>query len=232
MFDGSNGWAISSAESIADLEHRDEVEANSLFELLEQQIIPLFYDRGAGQIPRGWVTRIKASLGSLGPKVMASRMVRDYLREMYEPIAAQSDALVENGHARARQLAAWKKRVTAAWPAVKVDVDPDLVVGLVDLGTEREVTAEVHLGSLSPDDVAVELLHGPVVAGDELTDMKMVRLERAGHDGGGLDGQSAVVRYRGHFSADQAGRHGYAVRVVPSHRDLLVPVELGCVTWA
>ena len=93
MFDGSNGWAISSAEAIADVDHRDEVEANSLFELLERQIIPLFYDRGGGRFPRGWVTRIKASLRSLGPKVMASRMVRDYLSEMYEPIAAQSDAL-------------------------------------------------------------------------------------------------------------------------------------------
>jgi starch phosphorylase len=235
MFDGSNGWAISSAESITDLEHRDEVEANSLFELLERQIIPLFYDRGAGQIPRGWVTRIKASLRSLGPKVMASRMVRDYLREMYEPIAAQSDALAENHRARARELAAWKKRVTAAWPEVKVDVEADPVVGLVDLGAAREVTAEVHLGSLSPDDVAVELLHGPVVAGDELADTKVVRLERADGDGDGgfaAGRQGVVVRYRGRFSADQAGRHGYAVRVVPSHRDLLVPVELGCVTWA
>ncbi len=229
MFDGGNGWAISSAPSIPDVAHRDEVEANSLFELLERQIIPLFYDRGAGQIPRGWVTRIKASLRSLGPKVMASRMVRDYFREMYEPIAAQSDALAEGGHARARELAAWKQRVTAAWPAVKVDVDPDPVIGLVDLGAEREVTAEVYLGSLSPDDVAVELLHGPVVAADELADAKMVRLER---DGTGAPTPAGVVRYRGRFSADQAGRHGYAVRVVPAHRDILVPVELGCVTWA
>ena len=212
-----------------DVAQRDEVEANSLFELLERQIVPLFYDRGAGQIPRGWVTRIKESLRSLGPKVMASRMVRDYFREMYEPIAAQSDALAEGGHARARELAAWKQRVTAAWPAVKVDVDPDPVVGLVDLGAEREVTAEVYLGSLSPDDVAVELLHGPVVAADELADAKMVRLER---DGTGAPTPAGVVRYRGRFSADQAGRHGYAVRVVPAHRDILVPVELGCVTWA
>jgi starch phosphorylase len=229
MFDGANGWAISSAESILDLEHRDEVEANSLFELLERQIIPLFYDQGRGQFPRGWVSRVKASLRSLGPKVMASRMVRDYLNQMYEPIALQSDALTTDGHARARQLARWKKRVTAAWPEVKVDVNHD-DVGLVDLGAEREVTAEVHLGSLSPDDVAVELLHGPVAAGDELTETTVVRLDRV-DDGAGASAGSAV-RYRGRFSADQAGRHGYAVRVVPAHRDLVVPVEMGCVAWA
>ena len=118
-----------------------------------------------------------------GPKVMASRMVRDYLDEMYEPIAAQSDALAGDGYARARALAAWKQRVTAAWPEVKVEVDPDPGVGFVDLGADWEVTAEVHLGSLTPDDVAVELLHGPVAAGDELTDTRVVRLESV--EGGG-----------------------------------------------
>jgi starch phosphorylase len=234
MFDGDNGWAISSAEAVTDLEHRDEVEANSLFDLLERQIIPLFYERGGANFPRGWVTRVKASLRSLGPKVMASRMVRDYLNDMYEPIAAQSDALAADGNARARELAAWKKRVSAAWAEVKVEVDPDPMVGLVDLGAEREVTASVHLGSLSPADVAVELLHGPVAGGDELTDTVMVRLARFDDPGAGGAGAGGadVVRYRGRFSADQAGRHGYAVRVVPAHRDLVVPVELGCVTWA
>ncbi len=239
MFDGSNGWAISSAEAITDVEHRDVVEANSLFELLEGQIIPLFYDRGSGRFPRGWVTRIKSSLRSLGPNVTASRMVRDYLSEMYEPIAAQSDSLAGDRHARARELAAWKHRVTAAWPEVKVEVEPDPDVGLVDLGSEREVTALVRLGSLTPDDVAVELIHGPVAAGDELIDTQVVRLRRAGPlpvgaeaDAGAVGSGNGEVRYRGRFSVDQAGRHGYAVRVVPAHPDLVVPVEMGCVAWA
>ena len=170
MFDGNNGWAISSAEAIADLDHRDEVEANSLFEILERQIIPLYYDRRGGRFPRGWVSRIKASLRSLGPKVTASRMVRDYLDEMYEPIAAQTDALAADGYARARELAAWKKRVTGglARGQGRSMSSPTPGSQHVDLGDEREVTAEVHLGSLTTDDVAVELLHGPVVAGDEL----------------------------------------------------------------
>ena len=214
MFDGSNGWAITSAEAIPDVAHRDEVEANSLFELLERQIIPLYYDRRGGRFPREWVTRVKASLRSLGPKVMATRMVRDYLDEMYEPIAAASDALAARRLPRpGQELTAWKQRVTAAWAGVKVEVDPDPDVGLVALGDEREVTAEVHLGSLTPDDVAVELLHGPVAASDELAETRVVRLERAVASGGGGPGADGVVRYEGRFSCGQAGRHGYAVRV-------------------
>jgi glycogen phosphorylase len=226
MFDGTNGWAISSAETIADLAHRDEVEANSLFEILERQIVPLYYLRGGGRYPRDWVSRIKSSIGSLGPKVMASRMVKDYVRELYEPTAAQTDALAAASFERARALAAWKARITEAWPEVKVlDVESDEDTGMVDLGGQRDVAVSVELGSLSPDDVAVELLHGPVVGGDELTGASVVRLTPA-------DSPDGVYRYAGSFRCDTSGRHGYTVRIVPAHPDLVNPVELGCIAWA
>ncbi len=233
MFDGQNGWAISSAEGVSDVGHRDEVEANSLFEILERQIVPLYYDRSGGRYPRGWVTRVKASIRSLGPKVMASRMVRDYVREMYEPTAAQADSLAADDFSRSRALSAWKQRVAAAWPEVKVmEVDADEGTGMVDLGDFREVSVSVDLGSLSPADVAVELLHGPVAGGDELTDPTVVRLEQDRRGGGGAGGAGGVVRYSGRFTCDRSGRHGYTLRVVPSHADLVQPVELGCIVWA
>ena len=229
MFDGNNGWAISSAERITDVEHRDQVEANSLFDILEHQIVPLYYDRGGARFPRGWVAKIKASVRTLGPKVQASRMVRDYVRDMYEPTARQSNTLAADGYRRARELAGWKKHVTDAWPEVKVvDVRSDTIQGSLDLGSEGEVSAEVYLGSLTPEDVAVELLHGPVAAGDEITTARVVRLELT--DQASADGQ--LVSYQGRFLCDEAGRHGYTVRIVPSHRDLADPVEMGCVAWA
>jgi starch phosphorylase len=232
MFDGGNGWAISSAEAIGDLDHRDEVEANSLFEILERQIIPLYYNRGGALFPRAWASRIKASVRSLGPKVLAARMVRDYFREMYEPAAAHSDALSAQEFHRARDLAAWKRRVEAAWPEVKVvDVEPDGSPAMIDLDSEREVTVEVHLGSLSTDDVAVELLHGPVSSGDEITEARITRLELASPSQPPAEGRAAV-RYKGSFRCDQAGRHGYTVRVVPAHPDLPTSVDMGCIAWA
>jgi starch phosphorylase len=227
MFDGQNGWAITSAESISDLAHRDEVEANSLFEILERQIVPLYYDRSSGRYPRGWVARIKASIGSLGPKVMASRMVKDYVRELYEPTSVQAAALADDGYTRARALAQWKQRVVAAWPEVKVlDVESDEQTGMVDLGGVRAVAVAVELGSLTPDDVAVELLHGPVVGGEELARTEVVRLSLAPAV------TAAPYRYEGSFTCALAGRHGYTVRIVPAHPDLVNSVELGCIAWA
>src|SRR5207249_3830496 len=132
------------------------LEAHSLYEILEHQVVPLFYDRQDGPVPRSWVRRVKASLSSLGPRVVASRMVRDYVTRMYEPVAERTDLLAASGFARARALASWKERVQAGWDEVRVvAVESDLAVA--DLGADRRVEAVVALGSLTGDDVAVQL---------------------------------------------------------------------------
>jgi starch phosphorylase len=229
MFDGENGWAISSAEGYEDLARRDAVEAESLFEILERQIVPLFYDRvEGGPLPRRWVSRVKSSLQSLGPQVVASRMVKDYTENLYEPIAAQADALSAGGYARAKALAVWKRRVLGAWDAVKVvTVDTDSPV--VDLGMTRHVEALVELGrSLTPDDVAVELLHGPVGPNDELIHSERITMTLVGE----ATDRKDCYRYTSGFTCETAGRYGFTVRVVPSHPDLITPADLGVMAWA
>lgn len=226
MFDGENGWAISSAESIEDLARRDEVEANSLYEILEHQVVPTFYERVEGPVPRRWVRRVKASLVSLGPRVVASRMVRDYVHDMYEPVARRADALVAGGHARARALAAWKARVQAGWDDVRV-VDVSTDSALADLGVERSVDAVVALGSLTGDDVQVQLVHGPVGPSDEIAHAHLLAMRLVE-----LDDTPGHYRYSGNFTCEHAGRYGVNVRVVPAHPDLADPAEMGCIAWA
>ncbi len=224
-FDGENGWAISSMETHDDLSRRDEVEANSLFELLEHQIVPLFYDRQAGQVPRGWTARVKASLASLGPKVTATRMVGEYVTELYEPAAVHAEAIAASGFASARELASWKRRVLAAWTDVRVD-DVTTDAGSGRLGDHRTVSALVSLGQVSPDDVAVELVAGPVGEHDELSEVTVSPMQRASDDVGG------AARYEASFTCDATGRYGVTVRVVPSHPALNSPAELGRMAWA
>jgi starch phosphorylase len=223
LFDGENGWAITSMEDVEDEAARDKIEADSLFDLLETQIVPLFHHRSSAGVPRGWLRRVKADLSSLGPAVVASRMVRDYVTELYEPTADSADRLRADDHARARALAAWKSRVSAAWTGVKVDrVDADDEVG--ELGTERQVSVTVQLGSLAATDVAVQVLHGPVGAQEELGS-PLTATDLTCDDPGG---HPAV--YRGTIPCDRPGRYGFTVRVVPSHPDLATPLELGRVT--
>jgi glycogen phosphorylase len=224
MFNGENGWAISSAESYEDLERRDAVEAASLFDLLERQIVPLYYDRFEGPVPRRWVRKVKASLRSLGPQVVASRMVRDYVEQLYEPTAEQSDKLGAGAYAKARALSSWKARVAKAWSGVRIESidsgDPQ-----TELGSNRTVEVRVELGTLTPADVAVQLLHGSVGPNDELAAPAILEMTPVG-DGHG------VHTYRGEFTCERAGRYGFTARVVPSHDDLLASCELGVIAWA
>jgi glycogen phosphorylase len=228
MFDGKNGWQVPSAESYGDVQRRDEVEANSLFEILERQVVPLYYDRAGDRFPRQWVARIKDSLSTLGPRVQASRMVRDYVTQMYEPMAKRADTLSAHGYAKAKDLAAWKRQVHEDWERVAIlSVDIDSTSLVTDLGTTMKATAEVALGDLSPKEVSVELVHGPVTANDDLDRWQVVRMEldRPGEAPG-------VGIWKGSFVCDVAGRHGFTVRAMPSHSDLPVPEELGLVAWA
>jgi starch phosphorylase len=224
-FDGSNGWAITSVEDEPDLARRDAIEAESLFDLLEHQIVPMFYERLEGPVPRRWTARVRHDLASLGPRVTAARMVQDYVTELYEPAAAQSDAALADGGAQAKALAAWKRRVLADWGGVQVR-SVSAVTGTAELGTDRVVEAVVSLGRLQPDDVAVQLVHGPVGPADELIDPQFVTMAVSETEPDGS------LRFQGSFGCEVAGRHGFTVRVVPSNPALATPVELGVIAWA
>ncbi|MGH2685298.1 MAG: alpha-glucan family phosphorylase, partial [Actinomycetota bacterium] len=225
MFNGENGWAISSSEAQEDLEKRDEMEANSLFELLERQIVPMFYERYEGPVPRRWVRRVKTTLSSLGPQVSAARMVRDYVSELYEPTAQRATRLGADDWQGARQLAGWKQRVLDGWHGVHID-SVGAEAPTADLGADRSVEATVAIGNLDAADVEVQLIHGPVGQNDELEDGEVVTMESTSDAGNGH------LHYRGSFTLTRAGRYGFTVRIVPANSDLATPLELGVVAWA
>lgn len=225
MFDGENGWTIASAEGYEDLERRDAAEAASLYEALESQIIPLFYAEFESGVPLGWVQKMKSSLASLGPRVSAARMMKDYVTQLYAPAAASARVLSGDGFGAARNLAAWKSKVRSEWSSVKIDL-VDGNTALADLGTEREIKARVLLGDLSTEDVEVQLLHGVVAANDEMVSPKVEVMELESSEDGGF------YRYGGTFTCETAGRYGFTVRAVPKHSDLTNFADVGCITWA
>jgi starch phosphorylase len=221
--DGDNGWDIISADDDPDSGRRDQREAMSLFGLLEQDIIPLFYDTGDGResVPKGWVDKILHSWASLGPKVTASRMVRDYVTGLYEPAARGHMAANADDARAARELAGWKRRVHHAWPSVRI-VELDTPTGEARAGDARSVRATVELGSLSPDDVSVEVLHGPIDSeGNLLPDPRCYVLTQ------GADGV-----WSGDYTVTQSGAYGLTARVLPTHPLLANPFEVARIVWA
>jgi glycogen phosphorylase len=241
-YDGGNGWAIPSADGVADAERRDELEARALYELLGKSVAPLFYDRDADGIPLGWVERIRHAFRSLGPKVQAERMVREYVSTLYVPAATASRALDGDGYGPARELAAWKKRVVQAWPQVRITHVESEAAGQ-RLGSALVVRVSVDLGELTQDDVMAEVVYGRPDDDGEIVQPAYATLttDPPGGDDppqalpatGGTHppGPPLVVRYSGEVLLDHPGPFGYTVRVLPWHRLLDSRAELGLVTF-
>ncbi len=230
-YDGGNGWEIPSADGVADPARRDALEATALYELLGKSVAPLFYDVDADGVPQGWVERIRHTFRSLGPKVQAERMVREYVTALYVPAAAASRDLADadlagtGGFGPARELAAWKQRVVRAWPQVRVEHVEAEAAGQA-LGSVLTVRVLAALGELTSDDVSVEVVYGRPDDADEIASPRYVTLTA---DPVGVVG--GVVRFSGEVSLDQPGPFGYTVRVLPEHPLLDSRAELGLVTY-
>ena len=230
-FDGENGWEIPTAEGVADEERRDDLEASALYGLLRDAVAPKFYDRDEHGVPTRWVEMVRHTLQTLGPKVLASRMVRDYTEQYYVPAAqalrhtvAPIDGL-PYGHAR--ELTAYRMRVREAWPGVAVtDVDS---TGLPDtplLGSKLTLTAAVELAGLRPDEVVVQAVLGRVDADGTLLRPDYVDMVHTGSGEGGTEIFTTTT------PLPRAGAVGYTVRVLPHHPLLASDSELGLVALA
>ncbi len=232
-YDGENGWEIPTADGLADENRRDDIEAAALYDLLESSVTTRFYDRDADGVPTRWVEMVRHTLQALGPKVLASRMVRDYTEKYYAPAARSLRATIEPDNdstgvpfGAARQLAAYRQRAQQEWPKIQItDVDS---YGLPDtplLGSELTLTASVYLAGLAPDEVVVQAVLGRVDASDVLQDPVTVPMTHTGRAGGNQIFSTTTP-------LPVAGPVGYTVRVLPHHRLLAGDSELGLVTLA
>jgi len=223
-YDGENGWAIPTADGVDDPDHRDELEAAALYDLIEGSVAPRFYDRDERGLPVRWMEMVRHTLSSLGPKVQATRMVADYVQQLYVP-AARAGAAVQGPVAK--ELAAYKSRVRSGWSGVRVDhVESGGVGDSPQVGDEVSVRAFVSLGSLSPDDVEVQLVYGKVSPSDTLTETATAPLHHAEAY------EADRHRYEGSVRLRRTGPFGYTVRVLPRSERLATPAELGLVTNA
>ncbi|MBI1917043.1 MAG: alpha-glucan family phosphorylase [Planctomycetes bacterium] len=227
-YDRTNGWAIGAGEEYTDLTYQDDVESRAIYDLLEQEIIPLFYTRSSDGLPRGWLKRMKRSILTIGPVFSTGRMVAEYMERCYAPSIARYEALAQGGLSKASALAKWRQAVYRSWSNVRVEGVEANGADPMHVGSALEVTARVNLGPLGPDDVEVQLFHGLV---DSLGDIPAPATVSMSHNGARAKKDGNVWIFHGTIPCRTSGQHGYAVRVLPRHPDLPHPFEPGLVCW-
>jgi len=219
------GWAIGKGESYQDAAYQDQVEAEALYQLLEKEIVPTFYERRSDGVPRKWIDRMKTSIMRLCPEFNMHRMAMQYTDEYYLAAHRRHLRLQADDASRARNLAAWRVRVEAAWPRLQIKAVSN-GLGEFNLGNEIPVSVTVFLDSLTPEDVSVQIFSGRVDAHDEINSPEITPMTASGNEGNGL------YRFQASLHTAKSGFFGYAVRILPHHPDAVTPFIPHLITWA
>ncbi len=232
------GWVIGAGETYEDVGYQDMVESQAVYNILENEVVPLFYTRSADDLPRAWIRRMKNSIEQITARFNTNRMVRDYVRRFYNPAAARWQYLTGGAMSKAKRLAAWNCNMRALWSeiAIKdVKIEVNNGEGKVELsrkqpqpkvGSELSIRALIKLGKADPDDVSVELYHGSVDARGNIRDGSAIRMARKEN----LE-QEGEHWFAGLVVCRRTGQHGVAVRILPRNSNLVDPYELGLILW-
>jgi starch phosphorylase len=220
------GWAIGKGEMYNDDQTlQDEVESSALYDLLEKEIAIKFYDRDKEGIPRAWLQRMKTSMADLCPQFNVNRMVKEYALRTYFPASVRFSEFLQNDAERAKVLADWKRHMYDEWRGMRIESVETQSTDTVHVGDDMRVKAWLNLGGLKPEDVSVQIYHGPIDAYGHISDGEIAPMSLSEQrDGKSLF--SGAVRYF------KSGRHGFTVRVLPHHDDLGGAFETGLIQWA
>ncbi len=219
------GWAIGHGETYTDLNYQDQIESQSLYDLLEKQIVPLFYNRGVDRLPREWVARMKNCLKTLSPVFNTNRMVKQYATQLYLPAFVRGAALAADGLKRGIALAQAKDDYHHKWGGIKIVGIHTSGNGHYRVGETMQVEALIDLPGIDPRGVRVELYSGICNAANEIENPSAMAMT--------FTKEMAPNRYlfSGNHTCQSSGRQGFAVRVLPGNPDMATPFEPGLITW-
>jgi starch phosphorylase len=229
---GDNGWAIGRGEEYTkDQEvYQDDVESRQIYDLLEQEIVPMFYTRGTDGLPRTWLKRMKRSIATNVPAFNTNRMVKEYAEQCYVPSYRRFSQLSSHRFEKAADLARWRARLREGWGQIHVQAVEAPAADPMHVGAELAVKVKVALGPFGPDDVEVQLYHGVLDSRGEISTPNTVVLVPARTADPSGNGHH-VWLFQGKIACRASGQYGYCVRVLPRNSALPNPFEPGLVTW-
>jgi len=219
------GWSLGGREEMADPAYQDAVEVQALYNILENDVIPCFYDRASGNMPTEWLAKMKASMRMAMAEFCSHRMVHDYQQRFYLPAVQRQRELLEADAAEATRLSVLHKRLVDLWKEIRVGVPERDHEGPFQVEDTFGVSSIVHLGLLKPSEVTVELYYGRMKRMTELITGQTQEMTMAEDRGDGS------YLYRCTVTCRESGRYGFTVRVVPQADDW-IRFTPGLLTWA
>ena len=222
------GWAIGQGEVYDDREYHDQVESSAIYDLLEKEIAPLYYERSVVGLPRKWVNMIKHNMKVVCPMFNTNRMVQEYTDLLYATLIRRKRQFKRDDFKKIRDLVSWKEYVYRNWSNIRINsVSSSLEESknVVKVGETIKVNADVHLGELKPEDVAVQVYYGGLDVDMQIIDGKVITLDHVKSNG------DANHTFIGTMPAITSGAHGYSTRVVPSNNLMVNPHEMGLINW-
>ncbi|MCW5824443.1 MAG: alpha-glucan family phosphorylase [Cyanobacteria bacterium TGS_CYA1] len=224
-FEPNVGWSIGKGEEYADLDYQDNIESNELYELLEKEIVPAFYDRDSFGMPRKWLDSMKHSMVKLCPEFSVNRMLKDYTLRMYLPAMERYSLFIADGAKKAKEMAEWKAKIARKWNGVQILNVESTNRDTIKVGEDMKIKATIRLGGLNSDEVSVQIYHGPVDQYGIIREGEAIPMLPS-------NGDKDPVTYSGTIRYFKSGRHGFSVRVLPQHEDLVSSFEVPLITWA
>ena len=226
-YDPTLGWKIGSGEEYTDLDYQDEVEFRLIYEALEKEIIPLFYNRGDDKLPRGWIRMMKASMMNLAPRFNTNRMVAEYFKKYYHKAYENRKLLMADDWKNGKEFTEWKAKVFTNWKKIKFkNINAEVSNHDLEVGSKYTIDAEVDLGGLTPDDVHVQIYYGKVDEKHKAHSNSFINMSLVENGS-----SNKPFKYKGEISCEHTGNFGYTLRILPNHSLLINPFELGLIQW-
>ncbi len=221
-----SGWSIGRGEVYDDINLQNEVESNAIYNLLEKEIVPLFYDRGRDGLPRKWIDLMKSSMINLCPIFNANRMVREYFENSYLPSFKRFNKMNKVNAEKAKELAKWKSYMKGNWGNIKITNISAKKSKEISVGTEFDVYADIYLDSFKPEDVQVQIYFGSVNSQMKIIDAVSIPMENR------VPGNGGNYTFVGKIACKNSGRHGYSLRILPKHEYQNNLFETGLILWS
>jgi len=220
------GWALKEESTYADSHFQDELDAETIYSMLEEEIIPLFYDVNSKKVPERWVSYIKNTISEIAPHFTMKRQLDDYIKQYYNPLFERSAKMADGNFELARHMASWKRHVTREWDNIHVVSLklPDSNQKPLILGESFRAEIVLDLAELAPEDIGIEILFGKKV-NDEVKEPVFIREMLL------TNSDRNIATYTCDIPFNQAGVYDFTLRMFPKNPDLPHRQDFSIVKW-